>query len=716
MFAYDDQTYQDNLIKYNRLNSLNVDINLRLADGTPNPNVGRAYMGGSGFAEPERTYREAWRATGYYQLDFGDKTEGWARHLGRHLLNASVSSQDIRYEQETHMPVTSGNDWQAYTEGRENEPIGGLNRTVFISYVSPDLSEIADPSMFNIGGVNVIQRAPDVINDVIAWDAARARDFNWSSDQSLNNIQEKQANLIRGGQSFQMREYLDDPAKTWTWGGRGSLSKVDSMAAVLQSFFFDEHLVTTVSWRSDDVEIYDYGTIRDPDGERLHLGFEEIPDEPTLSVKDKETVSYSIVAHSPEFINRHLPWDMRFSVHYNDSSNFDASAFRIDIFNNEIPQQEGSTKDYGFSIYALENRLAVKVNWYESSQTGASVNPIGRPNNIWRDIISWNTPEEIAAAGITAPPAGFLDAYEFEKDGTVKEITLQEFERDGNGNIVVDPNGNPVVNETVIEVDNWNSRNPQQNAIETAVGKTVSEGMEVEVIWNPTRNWRLALNVTKAEAVRSEIALAEQIHLADRLPQWLDPNIGGKLWRSGGRQTITRDNNNIITDIQPNNDNLIYDAGEGQLHGTVLDFINSLNGLVVFDGLPAPELRKWRYNLVTNYNFDDRFGGLLSRFGVGGAMRWEEGAFLGTGLTRDEAGSLIQDPNQKYYGPSNTRFDVWVTYKQDFKGFTWRSRLGISDLTSDDGLIAVQANPDGSIGTYRIEPGTTITWTNSISF
>ena len=716
LLAYDQQTYEDNLIKYNRLNSLDVDINLTLADGTPNPNVGRAYLGGSGFAEPERTEREAWRFQGYYQLDFADKSEGWLKNLGRHVLTASISGQEIQIEQQTHMPVTSGNDWQTYTEGRDNQAIGGLNRTVFISYVSPSLIGNLDTSTYGIGGVNVVQRAPDVITDVIAWDAARANAYNWSSDQTLGNIAEKQANMIRGGQSFTMREYLDDPAKTWTWGGRGSLSKIESKAAVLQSFFLGGHVVTTVSWRSDDVDIYSYGTIRDSDGERLHTGFAPVPDEPSLSVSGKETVSYSIVLHSPDWINKHLPAGTTFSVHYNDSSNFDAASYRTDIFNNEIPQQEGSTKDYGFTINTFDNKLVFKANWYESEQVGASVNPIGRPNNIWRDILSWNTPEEIAASGITPPPAGFLEAYEFEKDGTQNEVVLSEIARDGSGNIILDTNGNPVINETSIFIDNWNSRNPQQNQIETAVGKTESKGMELELIWNPTKNWRLAFNVTRAEAIRSDIAAAEQQHLADMLPQWLDPNKGGVLWRSGGRQTIIRDNNNVITDIQPNNSNLILNPGTGELHNSVTGFMGDLAKLVVFDGLPVPELREYRANLIANYTFDERAGEFLSRFGIGGALRWEEGAFLGTGLTRNEGGGLVQDLSNIYYGPSNTRLDLWITYRQKFKNFTWRSRLGISDITSDAGLIATKANPDGTYGSFRIEPDTTISWTNTISF
>ncbi|MCG8525272.1 MAG: TonB-dependent receptor plug domain-containing protein [Opitutales bacterium] len=717
--AYDEQEYRDDFVKYSRLNSVNLDMNLTLADGTPNPNVGRAYIGGNAFAEPEKTTRDSMRATAFYKVDFAEKSDGgWLSKLGRHVLTGSWSKQEINYQQETHMSATSSSEWQAFTEGRTGRNIGGLNRIPFISYVSDSLIDIANPSDFNISGVNVIQRAPDYLTDVIAWDAARAQTVDFGATDRAN-IQTKLDNMVRGTQQFAVREHMEDRANTWTWGGRGAYSEVNSIVGIIQSHFLNDLLVTTFSWRQDDVEIYNYGTIRQPDGDRLHIGFADIPDEATLEISGKTTTSYSIVGHSPEFINEKLPWGMRFSAHYNDSANFDASSFRTDIFGVEIPQQEGTTKDYGFTVYAFDNKVALKVNFYESEQVGASVNPVGRPNNIWRNILNWNTPEEIAATGIPAPPAGFLEAYEFEKDGSVNEVTVREFATDGAGNTLLDANGNPIVEETIILIDNWTARNPQQNAIETAVGKTESEGMEIELVWNPVKNWRIAANVTRAEAIRTNIALAEQQHMEARLPYWLDPNVGGKLWRAGGRQTITRDESGAIIGLTPNNDNLIYDPVEGALHNDVLGFVNSLNGLTIFDGLPAPELREWRYNIVTNYKFDDTFGDLISRFGVGGAVRWESKSFLGTGLKRDpDTGSLVQDLSQRYDGDSNTRVDLWVTYEQDFDkwGISWKSRLGVSDLTSDEGLIPTSANPDGSFGAYRIEPPTTWSWTNTISF
>lgn len=696
--AVDSQHYDDDLVKYNNWNGLYVDNNIFLADGSDNPNVGRAYVGGDGFAEPQRTDRDTIRATAYYRFDFAEKTDGWAKHLGEHTLTALYSTSEIDFQQETHMSLTADpNEWQAFTEGRTGQNVGGLNRSPVVSYISNPLLGISDPSNFGIKGVNVIQQLPQSLNDVIAWDAARAAGIDFG-DTGRNNLGPKLDNMVRGTQSFTIRDHKTDPANTWTWGGRASYSEVESNVAILQSKFLKDHVVTTASWRSDDVKIYDYGTTGATGG--LHSGFGDVPDTPSLDVSNEETTGFSVVAHAPRSWTEDLPGDLEFSAHFNTSENFVATGTRIDIFNNRLPQQQGDVTEFGFSVRALDNKIDLRVNFFESSQIGASVNPVGRPNNVWRDILNNNTPAEIAASGITPPPPGFLEAYEFALTGEVNDIIIRD--------------ENDV--ETVISIPQWNSRNPQQNAIETAVGSIDSEGMEIEIAFNPNRNWRFSINGTQAEAVRNGVAAAEQAHIADRLPQWSNPNIGGQLWRSGGRQIVTRDDNDNITSIVPNYQNLIYNTQTNTLNDNVLGQLNTLNRFTIFDGLPAPELREWRWNFVTNYTFSDDAPWFLKRMGVGGALRWEDSNFLGLGVVRDSNGVLVQDLDTQYRGPSNTRLDLWATYRHRFErlGMDMRLRLGVSNLNSGDGLMPVTANPDGTIGVYRIEPPAT--WSLQTTF
>lgn len=697
--AFDDQEYSDNLVKYNNLNAVYVDMNLTLADGSTNPNVGRAYVGGDGFAEPQTTTRKTQRATAYYKLDLRDKSDGWLSKLGTHTFTLNASSSEIGFQQQTHMSLTSGTDWQAFTEGRTGQNIGGLNRSQVISYTSDSLIGVTDPSQFNIGGVNAIQRAPGQLTDVIAWDAARAAGIDFGAT-TRDNIQPKLDNMVRGTQSFTINNHLTDPSQTWTWGGRASHSEVDSAVAILQSRLLDDHVIATASWRKDDVQIFDYGTTGGVGG--LHSAFGDIPAVPSLAIDGKKTTGYSIVGHIPDEWSEKVPGNMEFSLHFNTSKNFVATGTRIDIFNNRMPQQAGDVKEMGFSARDKEGNFDFRFNYYESTQIGASVNPVGRLNNMWRDILNNNSASEIAASGISTPPAGFLAAYEFEATGETNDVTIRDISD----------------SETVISIPQWNSRNPQQNAIETGVGTTNARGIEVEFTYNPTRNLRMMINGTRALAARNDVAASEQIHLANRLAEWSNPAIGNNLWISGGRQIVTRDDAENIVSIEPNYENLVLNPETGQLNQKILDQINTLNRFTIFDGLPSPELREWRWNFITNYTFDKEAPGFLKNMGVGGALRWESENFLGTGVKRDDNGSITQNPDIMFEGPTSSKIDLWITYKHRFEklGMNYRARLGVNNLNSNHDLLPVAANPDGSIGVYRIEAPTTWSLTNTFSF
>ncbi len=706
--AYDDQFYGDSLVKFSRVNQLNIDNQLRLADGSPNPNVGRAYTGGNAFAEPQRTWRESTRFTGFYQLDFAEKSDGWASKLGKHVFTLNGSRSKINFQQETHMAAVAGPEFHSFTENRDvtQNNVGGIQRSQLISYVSGSLLDIANTSDFNIKGVNVIQRVPDVLTDVIAWNGARAASLGADhfAPTTRANIQTKLDNVERGTLSTTFYEYLDDPSQTWTWGGRASYSEVESQVAILQSHFANNNIVTTASWRWDDVTVFDYGTTTGSRG--LENGFQDIPTVANLDIDGQKTTGFSIVAHTPQFINEKLPDGMNLSFHYNTSSNFVAGGTRTTIFGERLPQQAGDTKDFGFSLRGLNNKLDLKVNFFESTQVGASENPKGRPNNIWVSVLEWNTPEEIAAAGIPAPPQGFLTAYEFEE--SIPGGREQQFYVD---------NGDGSFTETTIVTSEWSSRNPQQNAIVTPVGQTESEGMEIEIAYNPTRNWRMMINGTRAEAVRSDIAAPELSWLEQRTPLWLDPNVGGQIWL-GDRQRTILDGDGEVIGVEPNYDNLMRDPRDGSLHQNLTGLINDVNKFAVFDGLPAPELREWRWNFITNYQLGENAPGPFKRMAVGAAYRWEDSSFLGTGLKRDETGSLTQDVTRLFEGPSNDRVDFWVTYKQRIERLKmdWRMRLGVNNAFSSEGLIPTASNPDGEYGVFRVEPPTTWSITNTFSF
>ena len=69
------------------------------------------------------------------------------------------------------------------------------------------------------------------------------------------------------------------------------------------------------------------------------------------------------------------------------------------------------------------------------------------------------------------------------------------------------------------------------------------------------------------------------------------------------------------------------------------------------------------YNFVNNY----KFGGpmwsdsWLKGFSVGAGLRWQDKIAIGNPL-KVVNGATVPDFDQKYFGPSDTNVDTWITY------------------------------------------------------
>lgn len=127
------------------------------------------------------------------------------------------------------------------------------------------------------------------------------------------------------------------------------------------------------------------------------------------------------------------------------------------------------------------------------------------------------------------------------------------------------------------------------------------------------------------------------------------------------------------------------------------------------------ELRKWHFNLVTNYSFSS---GALKGLGIGGALRWMDKATIGY-LPRynPDANAWVNDLSQPIRGPSETSFDTWVSYERKLnEKLTWSVQLNVYNLFGEDDLIPTQANPDGTIAQVRLPSQTTWALTNTIRF
>jgi hypothetical protein len=236
-----------------------------------------------------------------------------------------------------------------------------------------------------------------------------------------------------------------------------------------------------------------------------------------------------------------------------------------------------------------------------------------------------------------------------------------------------------------------------------------SKGVEYEVTANPTPNWRITVNASRAEAVRSNVLSSWDAYMAANMPFWFDGGYslndapGMDYWSFKGFYDIPESPGSTL--------------GTGGRLGTGYgsEILSPYYQAKATEAQLVNELRKWHVNLVTNYRFTS---GTLRGVGVGGAVRWMDKSTIGyypkyiTG-----ANAWVNDLDKPIYGPSEKYFDGWVSYEREIRNkFTWSVQLNVYNLFGDDKMIPIQANPDGTLAQVRIPSSTTWALTNTIRF
>jgi hypothetical protein len=319
----------------------------------------------------------------------------------------------------------------------------------------------------------------------------------------------------------------------------------------------------------------------------------------------------------------------------------------VNIYGESIAPPSGKGEDYGFSLELMEGDLNLRVNWYEVAQTNS------RTSNSGPDILAqW----ELA----------WFDQVVIPRLAEQYGLTHTDF---------FSPIG-------------WGDNRIEETA------DVVSKGLEIEVVYNPTRNWRMMANVSKQKAIRSNIAPGLTRWIEETLPTWQ-----AQPWFNGAAT---------------------HDAGWG-VNGNVQTYIDSFNAGRVMatykaeEGLTSPELREWRANFINNYEFTE---GSLKGWNFGGALRWESEAAIGyPGIA--ENGLLVGlDLANPYTDGEQLNVDLWGGYTRKIWNdrVTWNIQLNVRNVTESEGLQPILKNSDGTPAQFRIEFGPTWYLTSTFKF
>jgi len=526
-----------------------------------------------------------------------------------------------------------------------------------------------------------------------------------------------------------------------------------------QGYFLDGDLVPTVGWRKDVITNYQTGAPTNQNS-----GFTSLDYEDNLASRTDvrgESKSWGGVYHLPKSLTSKLPWESTISVFYDRSSNFKADASRLSMAGTPIPNATGQTKEYGVTITTLNDKLTLKVDWFKTRVANATLadtegNSIGGLGNnayfvadgsIWG--YSWATDMQEGLAGNT-PNTNIWDYA--NADGLPRNTPAQiaaydAYNRvggtftDANGTTHTSVGGNaivaawlkapfpatffssysltPAINPTLAYasgrlLDGYVGGVPGGIAGGVPAGggssfgnhqttvDNLSNGTEVELSYQPVKNWNITLNYSKVNATHANIDPVSQAFLSTMTAFMNGPGGQVREWYNGGGTLGAQWNSSIVAPY------------------AVL--VNEL-------GHAAPEVSPWRFNAVSTYNFDS---GVVKGVFVGGALRVEAGRIIGYHFDPSFKNTISSDPNyaavtaltlggldvnKPFIGSNDTHLDGWVGYSRKVtRDVNWRIQLNVRSIGEKDRLQASRINPDGSIALARIVQGMGFQLTNSFDF
>ena len=623
------------------------DINSHLIDGRPNPHVNRPFLYSAGWAQSTDTSHETLRLTAYKEFDLEEMLDVGllGRLLGRHALTANWQEYETRQTSLAGRPHVAGPE---------------------IWFANPSFSGERDKRIMTRRALNFFTYVGDPMTGAPADANISAPRFSFFHDEPtipvlFHNVVDQEFQSIDVDVLKSRAGDMSDIASPW--GFNRSREEIRSSSIVLQSNILDDAVVSTMGWRTDEYKSY-----RAPNA--IQDGFvyihPPIDPEPTL-VQEESSFAYGIVARLPRPWRHLSPFGLDLSVFYNQSDNFAPEPPRQDIFRNSIDPPKGETEEYGFMVNTQDSTFSLRTTFYETAATGSTLDNRRINNEISRflgfaiDAVArgWNDDNPAKPAFVnwlkSEDSAYIRNAFDFDieygEDGDPVSVTFDE--------------GNGVIFDT-------------QDA--------VSKGYEVELVYNPLPNWRLALNFSNQEAVTSNSSRAS-LRFLPMLQRDFNGE-PGKIWISQGSNPLSQ---------------------------RLINFENTILRQVAQDGFPNIEVRENRLNLITNYWFPK---GPLKGISIGGAVRWQDEVVLGTGYRDDPKLGVIPDLNNLYYGPEETNVDAWISYGRPILNgkVDWKIQLNVRNIGVGKELIPVGTQPDGTVVVTRIAPPMTWTIKNTFSF
>jgi hypothetical protein len=712
--------------------------------GVPNPNVGRALVSGTATANETTRRRENFRGTAYADIDLRDHFDDdslLVRILGRHTVTGLVQSDRLEESVRAWSPFAMGVDWAEAINPLALGVRGDIRRIPVIAYLSDDLRTVDLAQGTGIQPING-RISPSGTRNVGFFDNTWLGNVDpfdpWIRpvDGADDTLQVDNPDNYVGWRQrpFNVLNAENGDIRDLYHAGGRNIRDITSVGLTWQGRLFDGMIIPTVGWREDRVKVIGENAPLLDNATRVVDPFFTLVERPgNTTITRGETTTWGVVFRSPEEWTRRFSFIDDFTLFLNRSENFTPEV-RRGFDASILPNPSGRSRDYGFTVSALDRRLNLKATWYRTEERNAAVGfgdgqlfdnqwflhsnyfwTIGhalkmeawhRGENIggqeW--MYNWAEPDDgwdmtrFNELGFDHPslvgqpaiweavyanvlPQEWFDAYGFPVDVAALQSPDWNVRRQAIG--ALDPNlaiGSP----TIIYAFHPPGEGRIGGQWPTATADNISTGFELEINAQPLPGWNVFFNASRVNARRGALG-PEFVDFVMFLREYYDGPAGDiRQWWNGDDPTRQFFDDLIWLPFQ------FYVEGEG---------------------LPAPEIRPWRFNLVNSYEFQD---GRLEGFRMGLGFRWEDRLVLGNELNDDQTNL---DPFRRIRGSTETSVDVWLGYRTSIgRHARWDIQLNVRDVGQSKGLVPVSVNADGSVATQRIREGMRWELRNTISF
>lgn len=698
----------------NQAPRLYVDVNTHNLDGTVNPYYGSPFVFDSQadtFYAPESN--DNLRAMLSYELDLTNRN-GWTRWLGRHRFLGLVSQQKQWKNNLRYRLSYTGGDGRFLPNLNATPPnnfsfAGNAASIQRIFYVGQNQTGTVDRGLSPVGEPGFGGPTHSSL-----------RFYNWNTGSWSNADMTYDMNQFYAGGNYGI-----------------ATRKTRSKSFAWQGYLWEERIIPTMGWRTDDLELaaYDgrdannvplttattYIAGRAIPGLESHLGpaREFSGTTKTRGVVARLFKGWAGIERRANEGSVVADLVRNLGVHYNESDNFNPPAgLQVDFFNNPLPAPSGKGKDYGFQVAMFENKLVARLNWYEASNENALSNGantvVGRLQRIDTSA-GKRWAEYVVRIRSGQNPATELDFH----NNTLNPLsqTQQDQIRDlqwGN-----------------FEFKDYNWPNYGAATV-NSTESNISKGKELQLTYNPTKTWTIKWTVGQQESQYSKVGPEVSAWIAYRKPQWqalTAPDIPNEIIMANGNRLFLANfwNGYGFTAGAPFNDAPSNTAGgTGTPASTYTSIVESvLFPVIAQQNTKAANMREWSTTILSSYGITK---GRLKGLTFGGQYNWQDKAVAGYQSLFDPstyarpnavtANVVFPDLTKPIYTPAIDSLDLFASYRRKIFSdkVNMRIQINVRDVLEDGGLQAVVYNQDGSPAQYRIKDPRTWFVTTTFDF